>query len=691
MPSLEPPVAGGGTLLAPAERQTLGSVCAALLPALTAEAGDDPRLFALAASDVGLAAEVERVVEGLGRGQQADFRRLLRLLAQPAFMLLLAGQARPFARLPPAARERALLAMATSRLEPLRTGFQVLKRLSTFLFYSLVGPAGDNPTWAPIGYPRSTNPPAEPARLELLPITAAATLDADVCVIGSGAGGCVAAAELAAAGKRVLVLEAGSGRQAPDFDQAEAAGMRTLFLDRGVAATRDLGIAILAGATLGGGTTVNWQTSLALPDGVRDEWAERSGCPFFAEESFSRSLDAVARRLGVGTAESVINANNAQLQAGCQALGYSWLQVARNARGCDSGQCGYCTFGCRHGGKQTAATTYLQDAQRLGDTRIVADCRARKVRWSHGRVLGVEAAARTAAGEEVAVQVRAPLVVVAAGSLHSPALLLRSGLDLPALGRHLYLHPASGVAGTFAGRVDPWSGPPQTILCDEFAGGAGVNLTYGFRLETAPAHPGLLAMSTPWCGARDHRREMQASARKCTVIVLARDRNSGRVRLGEEGQPVVEYRPGRPECRQLRAGVAAASRVLLAAGAESLLALNHRHLGLRHQETAGLASPPAGGQAAGLPAAALDAYFAAVARSRFRANWSTLFSAHQMGTCRMGSDRRGAVCDGAGEVFGVGGLFVADASAFPASSGVNPMLTIMALAHHTAQAIKARG
>jgi choline dehydrogenase-like flavoprotein len=162
--------------------------------------------------------------------------------------------------------------------------------------------------------------------------------------------------------------------------------------------------------------------------------------------------------------------------------------------------------------------------------------------------------------------------------------------------------------------------------------------------------------------------------------VLVRDRNSGRVRLGEEGQPVVEYRPGRPECRQLRAGVAAASRVLLAAGAESLLALNHRRLGLRHQAAA-----------AGRPAAALDAYFAAVARSRFRANWSTLFSAHQMGTCRMGSDPRGAVCDGAGEVFGVGGLFVADASAFPASSGVNPMLTIMALAHHTAQAIEARG
>src|SRR5258708_9391300 len=199
---------------------------------------------------------------------------------------------------------------------------------------------------------------------------------------------------------------------------------------------------------------------------------------------------------------------------------------------------------------------------------------------------------------------------------------------------------------------------------------------------------------------------MQVVVGMWTVIVLVSDRTSGRVRLGHDGQPVVEYRPGRAECRELREGVAAGSRVLLAAGAQSLLALNHRRLGLSPQGGAGLASPRAGrlqggagspragrpqGDAAGLPAAALDAYFAQVARSRFHANWSTLFSAHQMGTCRMGRDPRGAVCDETGEVFGVGGLFVADASAFPASSGVNPMITIIALAHHTPQAIKARG
>ncbi len=664
-------------VLPPAERATLEAVCLALLPALAAEAGDDGRLFSLDAGALGVPGEIERTVGGMPASQRVDFGRLLRLLAQPAFVLVLAGQARPFAELAPERRERALLAMATSRLEPLRTGFQVLKRLAVLLFYSVCPEDGENPTWPAIGYAPSSRPappPGEPL-LRLTPVPAPATLEADVCVIGSGAGGSVAAAELAAAGRRVVVLEAGGGAQAPDFEQAELQAMRTLFLDRGVAATRDLGIAILAGATLGGGTTINWQTSLALPDPVRDEWAERSGCAFFAEESFSRSLAAVLRRLGAEAPESVINANNAVLRDGCQELGWRWRQVPRSSRGCDTRQCGYCVFGCRHGGKQTAATTFLLDAQRQGDTRILTGCRARRVLWSGGRARGVEAVATAASGEEVAVEVRAPTVVVAAGSLHSPALLLRSGLGLPAVGRHLHLHPASGVAGTFARPIEPWSGPPQSVLCDEFAaGGAAGGGEYGFRLETAPAHPGLLALATPWCGARDHRREMQRSAHKCTLIVLVRDRSAGRVRVDRDGAPVVDYRPGRPERAQLRLGIAAASRVLLAAGAERLLALNHRRLGLRAVDDP----------------AARASYFDDVARSRSERNWSTLFSAHQMGTCRMGADPRTAVCDGGGEVFGVRGLFIADASAFPASSGVNPMVTVMALAHHTAQQIKDR-
>ena len=659
-------------VLGASHRATLESVCEALLPALAPRAGDAPRLFELSAGALGVAGEVERAVSTLGADEQRDFRRLLRLLEQPAAMFFLAGKARPFTRLAPEERESTLLSMATSRLEVLRTGFQVLKRLSTFLFYSLC-PGAANPTWEAIGYAPSTNPPAAPPALVVTEISAPAHLAADVCVIGSGAGGGVVAAELAAAGRQVIVLEAGEGRQAGDFDQRELTAMQTLFLDRGLASSRDLGMAILAGATLGGGTTINWQTSLPTPEAVRSEWAERSGCRHFLSDSFSASLTAVASRLGVGTLESQVNGNNAALRRGCAALGYRWALLPRNARGCDLSQCGFCTFGCRLGGKQATPNTFLQDAQRHGATQIIVSCSADRVLRRNGSVVGVAATATAKDGRRLPVEVRAKTVVVAAGGIHSPAVLLRSGCDLPALGRHLYLHPASSVAGTYPDEVAPWSGPPQSIVCEEFAASGADG--YGFRLETAPAHPGLMAMATPWCGARDHRHEMQGIARKSAIIVLVRDRRGGRVRLGRAGRPVVEYRPGRAECALLQQGIAAAARVHIAAGADELLALNHRRLGLRGAQQRS--------------ASEIEGFLASARSSQVDRNWSTLFSAHQMGTCRMGTDPRRAVCDPDGKVFGWEGLYVADASAFPASCGVNPMLTVMAVAHHTAQHLKA--
>lgn len=660
-------------MLSAAECATLTTICETLLPALAAEADDDPRLFALAAATLGVDAAMEQAIGALDAAQQAQFRQLLRALEQPLVVALLVGKAQPFSRLDHANRERALRAMATSHLPLFRAGFQGLKRLATFLFYTLTYGQGNNPTWPAIGYTPSTNPPARSSPLTLTPITRPVTLDCDACVIGSGAGGSVVAAELAAAGKRVIVLEAGSGQQAPDFDQRELMGMQRLYLDQGMTATRDLGVAILAGATLGGGTTVNWQTSLRLPDTIRDEWASLSGCQHFADVSFTRSLDAVAARLNVDRDESVVNANNAMLRDGCATLGYRWTTLPRNADGCDPAQCGACVFGCRHGGKQSTSVTYLRDAQRY-DAIIIADCRADRVRIANGRVNGVAATATDpATGREYTITIRAPLVVVAAGALHSPALLLRSGLDHPQLGRNLFLHPTSAVSGTYDALIEPWRGPPQTILSDQFAALDGA---YGVRLETAPAHPGLLALATPWINARQHRRDMQQAAHKSTIIVLTRDRTGGRVRVNRRGQPVIDYRPGAVERAYLQRGIAEAIRVHLAAGAHEVLTLHTREQRLNRTQP--------------LTAARIDAFCDHVARLAVERNWSTIFSAHQMGTCRMGRDPRAAVCDANGEVFGVRGLFIADGSAFPASSGTNPMLTIMALAHHTAQCIKAR-
>jgi choline dehydrogenase-like flavoprotein len=670
-------ISGGHTTIArltPRQRRTLEAVCEALLPALVAEGGDDPRLFGLSAASVGVAPAMEEALGKLDKAQQTQFRLLLSALDRAATMGILTGKARRFTALRPPDRERALLAMANSRLPLLRTGFQGLKRLALFLYYSVTDSSGHNPTWEPIGYTPSANPPALAPLLALTQVTRPVELECDVCVIGSGAGGSVVAAELAAAGKRVIVLEAGGGWQAPDYDQHELAGMQSLYLDSGVTASRDLGVAILAGATLGGGTAINWQTSLPLPADVREEWAGLPGCGHFAHEAFTRSTEAVMTRLNATTGESQVNPNNATLQRGCEALGYGWQALARNARGCDPDQCGYCVYGCRHGGKQSSAVTYLRDAQATGDTVIITSCRAERVTMSNGRVTGVEAIATGETPvESHRVRVRAPVVAVAAGAIHSPMLLMRSGLHMPALGRNLFLHPTSAVAGVYDAPVNMWCGPPQSVMCDRFA---SIDGPYGVRFEVAPAHLGLIALALPWHSARDHRRTMQSAAHVSPIILLTRDKAGGRVRLGPGGRPVITYLPGAREQVHIRRGIAEAARIHLAAGAREVRTLHTREQGPRRP--------------AGASAEAVDAFCERLSHAPVDRNRSILFSAHQMGTCRMGGSARTAVCNPEGEVYGVRGLFIADGSAFPASSGVNPMITISALSHHTAQAMKAR-
>jgi choline dehydrogenase-like flavoprotein len=513
-------------------------------------------------------------------------------------------------------------------------------------------------------------PPSVPGPLRLASITSQTTLDADVCVVGSGAGGGVVAAELATRGVRVVVLEAGPGDQAADFSQRELEGTQRLYLDSGLTATPDLSLSIFAGACLGGGTAVNWQTSLRTPDNVRDEWSDRSGVALFADARFTRALDFVWQRSGASTDESIVNENNAALRRGCESLGYGWSPLARNSRGCDSTQCGYCVFGCRLGGKQSTTVTFLGDAQRDGDTTIVASCEARRVMMSHGRVTGVEAIARDASGRSIDVIVRAPKVVVAAGGIHSPALLLRSGVSLPHLGKNLYLHPTTAAAGFYAERVEAWSGPPQAIVCNEFANVAG---NYGFRLETAPAHPGLLAFALPWTSARQHRRLMQRCGHASTIIALTRDAAGGTVRVRRDGSPVIDYRPTLAQQSLIRQGIVAATRVHLAAGAEEVITLHSAGFSFR--------------RSAATRNKQVDAFYERIREEPVANNRSLVLSAHQMGTCRIGRDRLTAVCDERGEVFGVRGLFVADASAFPASSGVNPMITVMAMARRVSRTV----
>jgi len=649
------------------ERATLAVLCDAFHPSLSADArnGEDPLLFSTSASALGVPRAAERAIGLLPRAKRDDLRRLLRLLDSVVGGLVI-GRPVGVSKMTAEERERLLRALSVHRIGRLRQGFQALRRLTSFLYYSVVDARGENPIWPAIGYAPSSQPPAGASTIRVLKYDTSTTIDCDVCIVGSGAGGGTVAGELATRGFRTVVLEAGPGDQAPQFTQRELEGIQSLYYQAGLSASSDLSVSILAGACLGGGTTVNWQTCLRTPDFIRDEWTDRSKCELFTSERFTQALDHVCRRLGVSSDESDFNRNNEPIRRGCDALGYSSEVIERNSRGCDCTQCGYCTFGCRIGGKQSTVATYLPVTQRGRGSSIITKCRAERVLIERGKAVGVMATTRALDGVVENIEIRAPIVVVCAGGIESPALLQRSGLSHSALGENLFLHPTSAVAGVYANPIEPWSGPPQTILSAQFARLDG---NFGFRLEAAPTHPGLLGLAAPWTGARAHRTLMQRASHVSATIALTRDATGGRVRSRRDGGVTIDYSIGRREQTWLARGIESAARVQFAAGAEEVHTLH------------------ATGPVLKRSAADVDAFARRILAEPVAANRCMVFSAHQMGTCRVGRERRVSVCDENGAVYGVKGLYVADASLFPASSGVNPMITVMALAKCVAESL----
>ena len=374
--------------------------------------------------------------------------------------------------------------------------------------------------------------------------------------------------------------------------------------------------------------------------------------------------------MGVGTSDSIPNANNAALKVGCDALGYHWDFIPRNATGCEQ-RCGGCQYGCPLSRKQSTLLTFLQDASDNG-TRFVSGCHVERVLISGGRAVGVEA---SLSGGRHRVVVRAPKVVVAGGSIESPALLLRSALANPNIGRHLRLHPVAVVAGFYDHTILAWNGSPQTIKTDRFAHLRG---THGFRIEMAPALPGTIASGTAWESGLQHKQQMLRSANAAIFFVLTRDTGEGSVQIDRAGGPVIRYWPNAVDAGFLVRGMQEITRIAFAGGAVAVSTTHSSPLRLESDE----------GRPGALARPRLERFLGEIDRRGVVVNRLPLYSAHQMGTCRLGSDPKTSVADPYGQVHGVGGLFIADASGFPTASGVNPMLSVMALAYRVAQRMK---
>ena len=322
--------------LSPKEFSILEVICETFLPSLEPPTGSSPTLAAYyqrSAKDLHVALLIAETLAHEISEKQAEFRQFLALLASPASGLLLIRKAKPFSELSLEQREKYLLALANSPVPQLRQGYQALKRLAGFIFFSVPDAQGINPNWEVLDYEGPTPPSNIPRSLKPYEIVQDTTLDCDAVVIGSGAGGGVVAGELARAGKSVIVLEMGGYNSETDFTLQEAQAMPELYLKRGTLASKDLGVVILAGSTLGGGTVVNWTTSFRTPENILDEWTQVSGLQDFTGNALQESFKEVEQRISVNTENSAHNRQNHLLFEGCQNLGYHAGNLRRNAVG----------------------------------------------------------------------------------------------------------------------------------------------------------------------------------------------------------------------------------------------------------------------------------------------------------------------------------------------------------------------
>ncbi|GGW60328.1 putative GMC-type oxidoreductase [Streptomyces lucensis JCM 4490] len=496
------------------------------------------------------------------------------------------------------------------------------------------------------GPPAGTLTRADPP-LDLTPASAwPSRSTADAVVIGSGAGGAVAARTLARAGLDVVVLEEGSHHSTESFGRRAPLDRFTeLYRDGG--ATFTIGsppLLLPVGRAVGGTTLVNSGTCYRTPDHVLSRWSKDFG--WTPADDFGRHLNEAERTLRVATQPlDVLGANGRVALAGARALGWRAAPLRRNAPGC-RGSC-QCVVGCPTGAKQSVQLSVLPDACAAG-ARIVTEARVERILVDPDRPGGPRAAGvRVRRERDGGFDILAPLVVVAAGALQTPQLLRRSGLGgHPRLGHNLSVHPATSVAGRFAEPVTAWQGVLQSVGVEE-------HHDAGILIEATATPPGMGSFVLPGAGG-ELRRELEDAGRLATLGAMIADRPGGRV-LGRHGT-AVRYHLDRRDAGRLLRAVLAMGELLFAAGAEEVLTGIPRTPRVRSLTE--LRDVVAGTGARRLH---LSAY-------------------HPTGTAAAGASPQRFPADPQGRLRGVHGVLIADASVLPSCPQVNPQLTVMAAA-----------
>ncbi|KAK1595320.1 GMC oxidoreductase [Colletotrichum navitas] len=655
---------------------------------------------------------IKRTMASLPAGSQRQLAGAMSTLATRTGTLFMTGYWTPVHLQPLEVREKILQAWQTSRMPTIRLLTKTICLLAqksavqtSPLFSELTGYT-DMPESQKHGEGFDFN------FMQFEASDAPAVLETDIVIVGSGCGGAVAAKVLAEQGHKVLIVDKSYHYPPSQLPMAQDTGCQFLYENGGVVTSDDGSLNILAGSCWGGGGTVNWSVSLQTQGFVRQEWSEQRGLSFFTSPQFQNCLDRVCDFMGVTTDGVRHNHRNKVLLDGARKLGWHAVTAPQNTGGADH-YCGQCHLGCGSTGKQGTTVSWLPAAAASG-AKFIEGFEVEKVNFDESsgskRATGVVGkwVSRGADGSTSApldqritreVIIKAKKVIVAAGSVSSPLVLLRSGLTNRHIGHNLHVHPCNMVGGFWKEDCKPWEGRYPissgiiTSYCSSFEDldKAG----HGVKLEPTCMIPYAVLSTMPWYSGLQAKLSELRFRHLGSFISLTRDRDTGRVYPDPvTGRPRIDYVISDFDRANTLEGVIALCKICHVEGAIEI------HAGIpglepfiREEDSAGLlekiasATSSSPGSEHGddtIHQGANDPRFVAwldKVRKVGNAPPVGIFtSAHQMGTCRMALNEDEGVVGPKGHVWGTEGLFVADASVFPSASGVNPMVTNMAIA-----------
>jgi choline dehydrogenase-like flavoprotein len=479
-------------------------------------------------------------------------------------------------------------------------------------------------------------------------------VEADVVVVGTGAGGAVVGRELAERGFAVVFVEEGEHHRRDAFDGSSVRAHQRFY--RGAISVGNVTMPVFMGRLVGGSTAINGGTCFRTPSWVLDRWCEELGTDDFSSEAMTPYFEHVEKVLQVEVAgRRQIGPIGDVMARGCDRLGWSHFAIRRNAPGCDGS--GFCDFGCRTDARRGANIAYIPPALERGSL-LLTGLRVERVLVEQRRAVGVEAVTKNGR----TIRVRARSVVLAGGSIPTPLLLLKQGLGNTSgeVGKNLSVHPSSGISALFDEDIRGHQYIPQGYGCDEF-------LREGTLIMSAQPDKNIAGVLFPFAGRRLIEALEKLDRIASFALMLSDGARNGRVWRDVSGFPAITYNVPREDATRMHQAMIRAGEMALAAGAKRL-----------YPTTLTMQVVDEGPD------------FERFRKARLGPSDIVWTSYHPLGTCKMGHDPRTSVVGIDHQVHDVPGLFVVDGSTVPGPPGVNPQITIMAMATRAAERIAAR-